>query len=646
MIDQAQIQDKTFTSIVKILPIFISICCIFAIVYSLLTGTPKYGLLVLSIATLISVLLWLYMKNDIEKVQTRFSLDKIHTNTLNRLSHTIKMYVFFFFLLYSISLIILHIREDMYIRPLLFFVVVSAIICILVNLIFKLPPIKTKYSWIILTLSFLVISILIYSQIYIYPSITGIDSWFHQFLTSGLIASGHTPDIQNYYIKFIGYHLIISFTSIISSITFIPAATLSVIFSQITLTIVTFYQLGRMIYNENIGLLSGLCGPLGYLFLVYIFHLMPFSFGLILALFSLLFLLKYIETANRSYILSLIITFISLIVLHPLSSSFFVLVIGILYLLGTLYSIVMQKHPEYINILVIVFLFSTLLLGYWSYTGTGILSIGVEFFDIDAKISMVNPSKLLPYMYIVENAVPHSIIANLYINAHYIVSGFSIIGVLYLLGHLRDRNVSTALLTVLATSFSIAIIGYFVGIDLENQRWLMLGHLVLTIPFSVSIYICYIFGSSTRVKWLLLNIFIFFIVFAVITSSSYDANTPAKSMTVRYSFTDAELTGYQTISGFWDGDIATDSYGRLWLLWTKEYPTSRIISINNNLFDLKFHNDPNLLYIIDHRRMHEPISTSRGSYILNYDAEDYFDKKSLTKTYNSNSVSAYSLLNQ
>jgi len=642
--DRVQVQDGLFKFTMKRFPIFISVCCIFAIAYSLLVGTPKYGILIVSVATLTSAMLWRYMENDIKKAQVRPEPKETDPTTPNKISSSVNINIVLFALLYSGSLITLHIREDLYTRPLLFFVIISLMICILVNFIFKLPSIKTKYSWIILILSCLVTSTLIYSQIYIYPSVTGIDSWFHQFLTNELINNGHIPDIPSYYTNFIGYHVIIAFTSIFASVTFKSAAALSVILGQTILTTITFYLMGRMIYNESIGLLSGLFGPLSYLFLIYVFHLMPFSFGLILALFSLLLIIRGVKKTNRSYEIGFMIVFLSLIILHPLPSSFWVLVIGISYILSALHPIAVQQTPNNINMPLIVLLCFTLLLGYWIYIGAEMLSIGLNFLDIDAKIHAMDPSELLPRTYIIENAMPQSMLANICVNAHYITSGFSIMGILFLSSQSRHQKLSIALLIVLIMSFCIALLGYCIGIDLENQRWLMLGHLILIVPFSISIYICYNSLLSTGIRSIVFNAFIFLTIFAIITSSSYDADTPAKSMTVRYSLTDAELRSYQTVSEIWDKEIATDSYGRLWFLWTKGYPTSGIINLNNNFFDLKLHSDPNLLYIIDHRLTNEPIPTSQGNYILNYNIENYFSKRLSTKVYNSNSISAYILL--
>ena len=128
-----------------------------------------------------------------------------------------------FFVLLTLSIISFYFRQNLYVRPLIYFILISLMSCIIfLEIVYNF---ENRYTKLIL-IQILIISLnLLLSEQLLFPSLIGIDPAYHQFLTTNIFVTGHILLGKNY--SNIPFEIVIANTSLLSGMYYKIAAIIS-----------------------------------------------------------------------------------------------------------------------------------------------------------------------------------------------------------------------------------------------------------------------------------------------------------------------------------------------------------------------------------------------------------------------------------
>ena len=153
-----------------------------------------------------------------------------------------------------IIILIFRFRPDLYERPLLYFII-SALMAGLIacQIVFS----REQYKSVILSQIIILGASIPWSQLLLYPTVIGVDPWYHQNVTLKIIEFATIPDGGYSHLPL--FHLIIAINSLFLDLNYKIAAMFSVSIAQIVCNVLFIYLLGIFTTKNNrVGLFSAL----------------------------------------------------------------------------------------------------------------------------------------------------------------------------------------------------------------------------------------------------------------------------------------------------------------------------------------------------------------------------------------------------
>ena len=157
--------DKILAQVGALFSIILFVYLIFKI------GRPIY--LVVSILTFCACLIWLLVRNNVT-IEVSILRNKRIFQILNIL----------YIVCFSATIFILFFRQEIYVRPLEYFICIS----IMAGIVSLEILFKKCHTLILLQIILLGIS-LQFSQVSIFPNVVGVDPWYHQKVTLKILES-------------------------------------------------------------------------------------------------------------------------------------------------------------------------------------------------------------------------------------------------------------------------------------------------------------------------------------------------------------------------------------------------------------------------------------------------------------------------
>jgi hypothetical protein len=192
---------------------------------------------------LISCILWLLIRKS-----HAFDFRMPESRTQTRLCSIL------FFALFTLSTLSLYFRPELYERPLAFFILTA----IMAGMIaWGILVSDRQYTGIILIQILLLGTSIAWSQLLIFPSLVGVDPWYHSAFTNGIINEGFIPGGS--YSKLPLFHLMIASTSLLVDLPYKFATMLSVSIGQIICNAMFIFLIANNLFkNHRVGLMASL----------------------------------------------------------------------------------------------------------------------------------------------------------------------------------------------------------------------------------------------------------------------------------------------------------------------------------------------------------------------------------------------------
>lgn len=517
-----------------------------------------------------------------------------------------------FFILYTFGILTLSFRQTIYERPIIFFIIIAMMAATIACEIIS----SNRRNIGFFLIQVLILGLMIaWSQLLIFPSLLGIDPWYHFALTNEILNQSHLP-INYVYSKLPLFHIIISETSLITDFPYKFSTMISVSLGQILCNVIFIYLISNKLFNDHrIGLLAALMMVISNLHINMSFWSIPNSFAVIfIPIVIYLLLFKTDEKKRLNFISITIIILITIILTHTITALCMAILLFaiwvVLHFKGK--SVHMLKKPVPLSLFIG---FSVAMFAWWSYASGNIFTL-TKFIDAGFEVEELTQNPQL----IVQTIIP---IGEQIFNYLGMILFFAIsfIGIFYMIskkGTIFSFIIACIGIIPLAIGFFSLITGLYVMVN----RWWFISQVLLSIPLAVSLIListckfkriisiyCFIFGLIVILSFLAISY-----PLANVDNHFFSPNTG-----ITYAYSESELLASEFFAENSIGIISSDFH----------YCVNPSSSIFIHLFSM----NPTRLRILDY-------SLASGEYDHDGSIKIIRSKK-LTEPLSSEGVKAY-----
>jgi hypothetical protein len=578
--------------------------------------------LLTGVLALISCLLWL----AIRKSHTfTFHLPESRTQT--------NIWSICFFGLYTLSVLSVYLRIELYERPTLYFVLTALMAGIIACEIFT----SSRRRVVLILIQILLLGVSItWSQLLIFPSLLGVDPWFHSFFTNQIIGSGFIPE-EYVYSKLPLFHLMVALASLIAALPYKLAAMVSVSLGQIICNTVFVFLIADCLFkNHRVGLLAALMVIVANHHIFMSYWSIPNAFAAVFIPMCLyLFFFRFRDQSRFSCVILCIIVLTTLILTHTVTAMCMTILLFVTWVAFTVYRTYHTRANNSVSLLAPIG-FAIAMFAWWTYAASGKIETLAHLIDwgfsIDAFIS--TPEELRGYAAVIP--LGEQLFNNL---GMFLFFAFSFVGIFYMISR-RGSSSSFALAWVGMAPLAIGFFSLISGHSVLEHRWWYFAQILLSIPLAIAVYVV---GTWKLEKSLRLYGFVFgFVVtLSLLTIMSPPANVDnvlfSPNSHIRYSVTDAELELLETLMDKWDGPIKTDEF----FAGSQKFQYPQVSAFCQQVYSSDYLSLRDHIIVIREVTVGRPFKMFTNIYKLDYDLNIELDRQGFSRIYDSNSGSGY-----
>lgn len=576
--------------------------------------------LLTGVLALISCLLWL----TIRKSHTfKFHIPESRIRTT--------IWSICFFGLYTLSVLTVHFRPDIYERPLLYFALTALMAGIIACEI--LTSSRRYTPFILIQILLLGVSIA-WSQLLIFPSLLGVDPWYHSALTNRIINEGFIPDGYGYS-KLPLFHLMIAATSLLSGLPYKFATMVSVSLGQIICNAVFVFLIANYLFrNPRIGLLASLMVVIANQHIFMSYWSIPNSFAAVfipIALYLILF--RFRDHSRSSSTVLCIIVLATIILTHTITAMCMAILLFAAWGALAFYCVYHSRSDNHVSLLAPIG-FTIAMFAYWTYASGNIGMLGhLIKWGFSEDVFVSTPDEFRGYAAVIP--LGEQLFNNL---GMFLFFAFSFIGIFYMLSR-KESSSSFAMAWVGITPLAIGFFSLITGHSVIEHRWWYFAQILMSIPLAVAIYTvgtwktrnlkllcCCVFGLVALLSFLMIMSPV-----ANIDNAMFSPNTNWRATPIA-----SELQA-QTILDHYDGASKSDRYYADRLRYFG-YSTE---SFCKEIADRDLASLAGDLVLVRDAVITGPFMFFSGIYKLDYNLSDLIDATDFRRIYDSGSVCAY-----
>ena len=435
-------------------------------------------------------------------------------------------------------------QSNLYVRPLSYFLLTCVAILSVCFEIFYSK--KNSDVWLIL-FKIILIGITIRAGLYYeFPSIYGIDPWFHQYLIQDYIDVGHIPpSIGNQYQILPIFHLLVANLQLITATATRTAYFLSVGLIEVVAVIFVFL-IGQSIFNKTTGLLASVFIVISDYWILWGVWIIPQTLGLVFFLIILYIVLVLNRKKQNIGSFLFIIFSIVLILTHTIAAFITLIALLSIYFVAN----VLYKNHRYVS-LVALLLFLVMMLTHWTgYAFQAQYSFLTAVLLGMGKALMIGTEFANPELVSVQLAPAFGHYLNQL--GHLSLLGLGMFGA-FIFASARKRNVGSMCLII--TMILLYVITYaFPLFGLRNiltTRWFAFIYVPLALMGAIALIYITNLAKSQKSGILILTILILFVSFFMITNTKVDPDNPiyAKEYAKITASKDSEMAAAASIAG-------------------------------------------------------------------------------------------------
>ena len=602
---------------IAILGVMFSI--ILAIYLTMSVGRIVYVLT--AILTLISCIIWLLIRD-------RASLKLDSSSQPNSI---ILVLSFIFFFLLAFSILSVHFRPDLYERPLIYFILTSSMAGI-VGL--EIMFFKETQKYLILSQIVIIGLSVSWSQLLIFPSLLGVDPWWHQMFTTKIMETHYIP--EGYcYSKLPIFHLAIASSSLITGLDYKFATMLSVSLAQIICNALFLFLLGKFLFNQKVGLLASLMVIIANHHIYMSYWSIPNSLAAVF-IPIVLYLLWKVRRDKPLHATVLSIFFMGILILtHTVTAMCMAIILFVCWAVFNLYTSLYSKTEIPIS-LTISLLFTVAMFGWWTYASGHITTLAnlIKWgFSIDFFVH--TPKEISKYLATVP--VPEQIFNNV---GMFLFFSLSFVGIFYMISK-KGNSLGFAAALAGFTPLALGFFSLITGHSIIEHRWWYFSQILLAIPLAVATILIGMWqGKNSRFVSTFSFVFVVSLTFLMIMSppANVDNHIFSPNTGVRYALTESEMQAIKTTSEICNGTLGADRYYSSNSMWWMGYNTK---PIDDCLYKKDFEKCRGMLILVRSEIINKPFKLFQSAYRLDYDPRTLLEENGYSKLYGNGQVSGY-----
>lgn len=577
--------------------------------------------LLTGVLALISCLLWLVIR---KRHTFEFNLSESRTLTT--------VWAILFFGFYTLSVLSVHLRPELYERPALYFILTALMTGIIACEIFTSSRRYTPF--ILIQILLLGVSIA-WSQLLVFPSLLGVDPWYHSALTDRIIDEGFIPEGYSYS-KLPLFHLMIATTSFLTGLLYKFAAMVSVSLGQIICNAVFIFLIANYLFkNQRVGLLAALMVVIANHHINMSYWSIPNAFAAVFiptALYLLFFKLRNRSRLPSAFLCMVVLA--TIVLTHTVTAMCMAILLFVAWGALVIYWAYHPRADNHVSLIAPIG-FTIAMFAWWTYASgsVGTLADLINWgFSVDYFTS--NPEEIRGYA----TAIPpgEQLFNNL---GMFLFFAFSFIGIFYMISR-RGGSSSFAMAWVGMAPLAIGFFSLISGHSVIEHRWWYFAQILLSIPLAVAIYIVGTWESGKPLR-LYGFIFGFVVILSILMIMSPPANVDNLSLSpnshIRYSLTDAELGLISTLTDRSAGPIKTDEY----LAGSQKFQYPQVSAFCQQVYSSDYLSLSDHIIVIREVTVGRPFKLFSGLYKLDYDLNVKLDGLGFSRIYDSNSGSGY-----
>lgn len=586
---------------------------------------------------LLPCVIWLLIRNNLT-LKSEFSTS----------SFTFLNFNLFFFFIFVLSIISISLRPAIYERPLVYYILVLImVVTVAVEILYCQ---RMQCCFVLFQILFVGIS-LTWSQLLIFPSLLGVDPWYHQSLTNNIINNNFIPPDYGYS-KLPIFHLLIASTSLITGLNYKYSMMLSSTLIHILCNCLFIFLLGKLLLNNHkVGLLASLLLLISNYHIFMSYSPIPNSLAavFILIIFYLLFKENYLL---RFRINSLVIfLMVALILTHTITSLCMSMMLFTSWSVSlfsnynfrknlknsSLYDGLSNQFRVKSNIydygsrvtLNFSMLFTTIMFSWWTFASGHIVWLGdLIKWGFRRDYFIHSAIKLETTIPLFERFIS--------IVGPYSFFSLALIGFFYMIS--KKGTSSTFNIGFVG---SVPLVAAFISTITEHgiveSRWLYFAQMFFSIFLAVSILLLStLIEKSLTKKTFIVSLLLIFSVLMIIQPTSGVDNNIAPHISIRETLKTSEIQAIQSTTCFWNGAIKADRF----FAYTQsfEYNTT---SFDNELYSQNFYLLKGDLILIRNDIIYRPFLVFDSIVTLNYNLMDKLSEYGYWKIYDNGAASAF-----
>jgi hypothetical protein len=270
----------------------------------------------------------------------------------------------------------------------------------------------------------------------------------------------------------------------------------------------------------------------------------------------------------------------------------------------------------------------TVMFAWWGYAADQLSTLS-ELMGLGFRSGAIEPVE-----FVINSSALEIVLGNL---GMYLYFAVALAGILYLMSR-GDKLLRLAALTSVVP-LAIGFISMVTGLFVNQQRWFYYSQIMLAIPLAHSFAL--LGASMKKERRRNATIAVLVVAMTLLTSLSVvaatDNHTLAPSMSIRYGFTDSEITAKEAMvnhSSLW---VTDDYYANTFL----DRDRSEANVIDHLILTGNFREAKGYTVIIREEIVNNEFQVSNGELRLNYDPNSIIMQQGFSKIYTSGTVSSY-----
>jgi len=537
-----------------------------------------------------------------------------------------------FFLLFAYSILCFHLRPDLYTRPLGYFIAIALMASVAAVEILILPCRKWCSHFALFKIVLIGLS-LEFSQLLVFPSVVGVDPWWHQMFTLNILDLGYIPEGAAYS-QLPLMHLMVGLTSLVTGLNYKIATMLSVSLPQVLCDVLFTFLLGSFLFNNKVGLLGGLLLSVADTHVKMGHSPIPTTMATVFIPFILYLVLKLRREKPHIGISLAIFLMGSLILTHTVTAMCMAVLLFLFWAGLKVYNWAYHGWKKPIT-LTIFSLFSVAMFSWWIYA-SGHLRQFAELIKSGFSAGYFYgpmPEEVMEYTYnvpfweqMLKTMGPLTFMA------------LSFIGCLYMVSK-SCRNpyrfvTAMAGVTITAMNFLAQISGRPIILD----RWWYFSEILLSLPLALALLLFCSLVKNKFWKSILLATLTFSLSFLMILTplANFDNRTFFPNTLIRFAFTKSELHAVEAASSMQSRTMGVDTYYSD-LRWSP-YPME---DISGEIYMRNYSDCQDMFILIRREIVNYPLHMISYTYKLDYDPQETLTIQGFSKVYDCGSVSGF-----